>query len=213
MNYGSGNAMPAGYSFLRRLLKDELAAKRLGPILLAAVGPGSDDELCGRMYFELLRRATAKIRLEGAGLGDLATPDEFVDDFVKRLHQIVRRPGVRLSTPDDFFKVSWLEFGWMLRGRRGQSRRRSDLLEREAPTLTGRGARDPLDHAVLEDELQRLERGLGELDKVDRQIFILHVKGGATLESIGESLSMSKSTVHRRLKLAIKRLRTALAGE
>jgi len=75
------------------------------------------------------------------------------------------------------------------------------------------GARGPELSAVCDEELQKLSRALGQLPYQQREVMILHLRGGMKFRQIAKSQGISMNTVKSRYRYGLRKLRELLDGE
>jgi len=97
---------------------------------------------------------------------------------------------------------------------RDEFRRRGDgTVELEAAGPIGAGSRRP-DGRIEADERSRLlTEALAGIPFEQREVIVLHLKGGLKFKEIAKMQQTSISTVHGRYKYGLKKLRTILDGE
>ncbi|MEM9941868.1 MAG: sigma-70 family RNA polymerase sigma factor [Planctomycetota bacterium] len=76
--------------------------------------------------------------------------------------------------------------------------------------LVDGGAVDPLDQAVLKDQICEVVRLLKNLDPIDQEVIKLRVWYGLTWKEIGEHLNITAEAARKRYKRAIEKLKQKL---
>ncbi len=90
-------------------------------------------------------------------------------------------------------------------------RRAAGMLDRLAgPRI---GPADPLDTVMADDESQRLDQVLHELDAPERTVLVLHYMQGLSYSEMAAVLDEPTGTVKWRTALALNRLRAMLTDE
>jgi RNA polymerase sigma-70 factor (ECF subfamily) len=72
---------------------------------------------------------------------------------------------------------------------------------------------DPADHVLRSIEVQEVRRALQRLPLEQQEVLVLSLIGGLTHAEIAEHLGQPLGTVKTRLRLGLRKLRTALAAE
>jgi len=132
--------------------------------------------------------------------------DAFQDAFVKawrQQHQVAEVENLKawifriaLNTGRDLRQSAW--------------RRRKHSLPEDEGTLACRRA-GPCDEAENHEELSLLKQALAELRQEEQEVFLLRQNGEMTYEEIGAALAIPVGTVKTRMRLAIAKLRAAVA--
>ena len=149
------------------------------------------DELLGTLYYLVGNREDARDALQ----------ETFVKCWRKRqdLGEIDNLKAwifrVALNTGRDLRSSAW-------------RRRRQPLAEGEL-SAAQHSASSELVHA---EELTRVRTAVMELRPEEQEVFLLRQNGELTYEAIAEAIGIPLGTVKTRMRLAIEKLRLALAG-
>jgi RNA polymerase sigma-70 factor (ECF subfamily) len=88
-------------------------------------------------------------------------------------------------------------------------RRRQRLPEDE--TMVESPDAGPVAEVETEDELQRIRRAVGELREEEQEVFLLRQNADLTYDEIAQTMGVPTGTVKTRMRLALIKLRQALA--
>jgi RNA polymerase sigma-70 factor (ECF subfamily) len=186
--------------------------QRTDEALMRAYGQG--DARAFETLYARHKAATYRYFLRHAG-GNAATADELHQDlwlkvigareryeaqakFATWLYTLARhrmvdhwrsRHGVTLASLEDEATVAQVE---------------------EAVSASREVSDDPLFATIDAEARRRLVTALGDVPKLQRDAFLLHVEAGLSLEEIATLTSVSGETVKSRLRYAYRRLRAAL---
>lgn len=94
--------------------------------------------------------------------------------------------------------------------RRAACRRRR-LLQAGAESMTVTLEPNPLAKLEHEDELARVRQALGDLRPEEQEVFLLRQNGQMKYEAIAQTIGIPLNTVKTRMRLALTKLRAALA--
>jgi len=94
--------------------------------------------------------------------------------------------------------------------RRAASRRRR-LLREGAEAMVVRVDANPLADLEQQDQLARVSRAVSDLRPEEQEVFLLRQNGEMTYEEIGRAIGIPLGTVKTRMRLALAKLRGALA--
>ncbi|MEX2140225.1 MAG: RNA polymerase sigma factor, partial [Pirellulales bacterium] len=151
------------------------------------------DELLGTLYYLVGNREDARDALQ----------ETFVKCWRKRedLGEIENLKAwifrVALNTGRDVRSSAW-------------RRRRQPLAEGGSMlTVAHCNPQADVEHA---EEVGRVRRALLDLRPEEQEVFLLRQNGELTYEAIGEAIGIPLGTVKTRMRLAIEKLRVALAG-
>jgi len=86
-----------------------------------------------------------------------------------------------------------------------------DALDESTPISSN--AKGPESSAVCSEELQLLNSALARLPYEQREVVILHLRGGMKFRQIAKSQNVSINTVQSRYRYGLDKLRTLLDGE
>jgi RNA polymerase sigma-70 factor, ECF subfamily len=97
---------------------------------------------------------------------------------------------------------------------RSQARRagRETAVDDEFLQSFGDDSAGPEQHALDCDDGQRLEQALARLPPAQRGAFLLHVEAGLSVEEIGAATGVGAETAKSRLRYAVAKLKSLLAG-
>ena len=90
-------------------------------------------------------------------------------------------------------------------------KRQPDALDESTPIRSN--AKGPQSTAMCSEELQLLNRTLAQLPYEQREVVILHLRGGMKFRQIARSQNVSINTVQSRYRYGLDKLRTLLDGE
>ncbi len=96
---------------------------------------------------------------------------------------------------------------------RGRRRRRETAGDEPDKEVPGDENRDPAMMAELADERQKVRQALASLPPEQRRVIEMAYYGGYTQQEIAAMLDQPLGTVKTRIRLAMQKLRAALAGE
>jgi RNA polymerase sigma-70 factor (ECF subfamily) len=99
--------------------------------------------------------------------------------------------------------------GWMMTiGYRAfvDLRRKANRCE-DLPELPDLRLGSPAQHAIANEEAQRVRSALGDLPPQVREIFVLHYTGGLSLQETADAMLLPVGTVKSRLNSALSQLR------
>ena len=172
-----------------------------GGVLIANTWP-SDDCMNAPIDAELLGRLLDE---HGAALALYAAQwTESPDDCVQEaLVELARQP----QSPDHV--VAWLYRvvkHRALNAARGSRRRR----ERESRAIADRLADAQQPAAFDRHDAMAATEALVQLEPSERELVVMRIWGGLTLDEIGESLAISTATAHRHYERALTKLRNIL---
>ncbi len=91
------------------------------------------------------------------------------------------------------------------------SKRGPDALDESTPIRSS--AKGPQSTAMCSEELQLLNSTLAQLPYEQREVVILHLRGGMKFKAIAQSQNVSINTVQSRYRYGLDKLRTLLDGE
>jgi RNA polymerase sigma-70 factor (ECF subfamily) len=91
------------------------------------------------------------------------------------------------------------------------SKRGPDALDESTPIRSN--AKEPQSAAVCSEELQLLSSAIARLPYEQREVVILHLRGGMKFRQIAKSQNVSINTVQSRYRYGLDKLRTLLDGE
>lgn len=91
------------------------------------------------------------------------------------------------------------------------SKRGPDALDETTPIRSN--AKGPEPAAICSEELQLLNSALIRLPYEQREVVILHLRGGMKFKAIARSQNVSINTVQSRYRYGLDKLRTLLDGE
>ncbi|MBW3597302.1 MAG: RNA polymerase sigma factor [Planctomycetes bacterium] len=150
------------------------------------------SELLGTLFYLVGNREDARDALQEA--------------FVKCWRHRSQAPEVRnlkawifriaLNTGRDLRKAAW--------------RRRRQPMPQEETILASR-EEGPPDAADRREQQARIQAVVQELREEEREVFLLRQNGDLTYEEIAEALDLPTGTVKTRMRMAVARLREALA--
>ena len=89
--------------------------------------------------------------------------------------------------------------------------RQPDALDESTPIRSN--VKGPQSTAMCSEELQLLNSALAQLPYEQREIVILHLRGGMKFRQIAQSQNVSINTVQSRYRYGLDKLRTLLDGE
>lgn len=183
---GDGSAFEALYR------KHELPVFRFLRRSLGTDGSGFADELHQEVWLALIRNAagyTPRARFTTWLYG--IARSKLID------HWRARRPGTSLDAP--------LERAG---GDSGEGDSEATLLDR----LPAQPAAQPEVQALTRAQGAAFLRALEQLPQPQREVFLLHAEGDLTLAEIGTLTGVGMETAKSRLRYALARLRSTLAG-
>ncbi|MCA9268341.1 MAG: RNA polymerase sigma factor [Planctomycetales bacterium] len=159
---------------------------------LAEFFAAHQGELLGTLYFLVGNAEDAHDALQEAFMKCWRTRDKLAG--VDNVRAWIFR--VALNTGRDMRSSAW-------------RRKRTPLDGSELPM---QATETPVHEAVVQsEELQRLRNAVGQLRGEEQEVFLLRQNGAMTYEQIGEALGLATGTVKTRMRLAIAKLRAALA--
>jgi RNA polymerase sigma-70 factor, ECF subfamily len=151
------------------------------------------DELLGTLYYLVGNREDARDALQETFVKCWRSRESLAE--VENLKAWIFR--VALNTGRDLRSSAW-------------RRRREPLAEGGAMvTAVERSAQCDMEHA---EEIERVRTALLDLRPEEQEVFLLRQNGELTYEAIGEAIGIPLGTVKTRMRLAIGKLRVALAG-
>jgi RNA polymerase sigma-70 factor (ECF subfamily) len=151
------------------------------------------DELLGTLYYLVGNREDARDALQ----------ETFVKCWRKRqdLGEVENLKAwifrVALNTGRDLRSSAW-------------RRRREPLAE--GGSMLSAAHQSPAGELVHAEELTRVRTAVMELRPEEQEVFLLRQNGELTYEAIAEAIGIPLGTVKTRMRLAIEKLRLALAG-
>ncbi len=89
--------------------------------------------------------------------------------------------------------------------------RQPDALDESTPIQSN--AKGPQSIAMCSEELQLLSGAIAQLPYEQREVVILHLRGGMKFKAIAQSQDVSINTVQSRYRYGLDKLRTLLDGE
>lgn len=151
------------------------------------------SELLGTLYYLVGNAEDARDVFQDAFLKCWRHRDEVAE--VQNLKAWIFR--IALNTGRDARQTAW-------------RRKRQGLPEEDDRMFDSRG---PSPHEVAEhqEELARVRGALRELRSEEQEVFLLRQNGGLSYEEIAEAAGIPLGTVKTRMRLALTKLRTALA--
>lgn len=149
-------------------------------------------ELLGTLYYLVGNREDAR--------------DALQESFVKCWRHREKLPGVE-NLKAWIFRIA-LNTGRDLRQTAWRRRRRPWKGEEQMATST-----EPAADLERTEKLARVRRALADLRPEEQEVFLLKQNGELTYAEIGETLGLPLGTVKTRMRLALEKLRGALAGE
>jgi RNA polymerase sigma factor (sigma-70 family) len=185
-----------------RQLADEPAPRagaRAGALLEAAFAE-YQPELLGTLFYLVGNLEDARDALQDAFVKCWRHQAEVAQ--VENLKAWIFR--VALNTGRDLRETAW-------------RRKRQPLPEDESMLASRRGTPDspgtPDSIAEQDERLRRLRAAIGELRAEEQEVFLLRQNGEMTYDQIAESLGVPTGTVKTRMRMALNRLRGALAED
>jgi RNA polymerase sigma-70 factor, ECF subfamily len=77
----------------------------------------------------------------------------------------------------------------------------------------GDSADDPAEMVITDEQARRLVACMGQLPQEQREIIVMHIRGGMTFKEISRELQVSINTVQSRYRYGVEKLRSMLDGE
>jgi RNA polymerase sigma-70 factor (ECF subfamily) len=150
------------------------------------------DELLGTLYYLVGNREDARDALQETFVKCWRNRQTLGE--IENLKAWIFR--VALNTGRDVRASAW--------------RRRRQSLVDEGTMLTA-VERNPASDVERAEELRRVRRALRDLRPEEQEVFLLRQNGALTYEAIAEAIGIPLGTVKTRMRLAIEKLRVALA--
>jgi RNA polymerase sigma-70 factor (ECF subfamily) len=167
-------------------------ASARGARLLEEAFEQHQSELLGTLYYLVGNLEDARDALQEAFMKCWRHQDQVGD--VENLKAWIFR--VALNTGRDLRETAW-------------RRKRQSLPDHDGELASRQpGPADVADH---DERVSRLRAALAELRPEEQEIFLLRENGDLTYEQIAEMLEMPTGTVKTRMRMALARLRAALA--
>jgi RNA polymerase sigma factor (sigma-70 family) len=151
------------------------------------------DELLGTLYYLVGNREDARDALQETFVKCWRHRQSLVE--IENLKAWIFR--VALNTGRDLRASAW-------------RRRRQSLVDEG--TMVAATQRSPASDAEQAEELGRVRAALRDLRPEEQEVFLLRQNGALTYEAIAEVIGIPLGTVKTRMRLAIEKLRGALAG-
>jgi RNA polymerase sigma factor (sigma-70 family) len=164
---------------------------------------GSNAALC-RIY---RKYGDSLLAMAAALLQDVNTAEDVVHDVFCKF--IESRENVKLAgSLKSFLGTCVINLARdKLRARRSQLH---DLDEAAATALNTNG---PEHHAIFGEEARILQRVLAQLAYEQREVILLHLRGGMTFREIAALQGISINTAKSRYRYGLDKLRTLLSGK
>jgi RNA polymerase sigma factor (sigma-70 family) len=150
------------------------------------------SELLGTLYYLVGNIEDARDALQEAFVKCWRHRDQV--DEVENLKAWIFR--IALNTGRDIRETAW--------------RRKRQGLPEDEGALASR-EKTPIDIIEHDERLMRLRSALAELRPEEQEVFLLRQNGELTYEEIAETIGVPTGTVKTRMRLALSRLRGALA--
>lgn len=91
--------------------------------------------------------------------------------------------------------------------------RRQQPAELDEAELVGSASNNPPQSIMCDEELQQLNYAMAQLPYTQREVIILHLRGGMTFKAIAKSQGTSINTIQSRYRYGLDKLRSLLDGE
>jgi RNA polymerase sigma factor (sigma-70 family) len=91
--------------------------------------------------------------------------------------------------------------------------RRSQLYDLDEAAATALHTNGPEHHAIFGEEARILHRALGQLAYEQREVILLHLRGGMKFREIAALQEISINTAKSRYRYGLDKLRTLLSGQ
>jgi RNA polymerase sigma-70 factor (ECF subfamily) len=178
----------------RKAAGTETAGKAVlrGPGLLEEAFARHQAELLGTLYYLVGNLEDARDALQEAFVKCWRHQEQVVE--VENLKAWIFR--IALNTGRDIRETAW--------------RRKRQALPEDEGTLASHAA-GPTEIVEHDERLARLRTALKELRPEEQEVFLLRQNGELTYEEIAETIGVPTGTVKTRMRLALARLREALA--
>jgi RNA polymerase sigma-70 factor (ECF subfamily) len=151
------------------------------------------DELLGTLFYLVGNREDARDALQETFVKCWRTRESLAE--VENLKAWIFR--VALNTGRDMRGSAW-------------RRRRQPLAE--GGSMLSATCTHPLEGAEKAEELARVREAIMDLRPEEQEVFLLRQNGELTYEAIAEAIGIPLGTVKTRMRLAIGKLKVALAG-
>lgn len=152
------------------------------------------DELLGTLYFLVGNREDARDALQESFIKCWRHREKLVE--VDNLKAWIFR--IALNTGRDLRETAW-------------RRKRKSMSGDEA--MIRCQSRGPLQEAERDERMARLRDAVRTLRSEEQEVFLLRQNGQMTYDEIAESIGIPTGTVKTRMRLALAKLRGALAEE
>ena len=92
-------------------------------------------------------------------------------------------------------------------------RRQRQAVELDKASVVGSDSNCPESRGIADETLRLLTDALAAIPYEQREVIVLHLKGGLTFREVASVQQTSVSTVHGRYRYGLKKLRAILDGE
>jgi RNA polymerase sigma factor (sigma-70 family) len=165
-----------------------------GASLLEEAFARHQAELLGTLYYLVGNLEDARDALQEAFVKCWRHQEQVAE--VENLKAWIFR--IALNTGRDIRETAW--------------RRKRQALPEDEAALASKGA-GPTDIVEHDERLVRLRAALAQLRPEEQEVFLLRQNGELTYEQIAEMIGVPTGTVKTRMRLALARLREALAED
>jgi len=91
--------------------------------------------------------------------------------------------------------------------------RKQEVKNLYSADVDGSDSDDPEEHVIEREELTRLRQAISQLPYEQREVVVLHLKGGMKFRELADLQGVSISTIHGRYRYGLNKLRFLLDSE